>query len=138
MSPRLSSPSATVGGPVEERDGMRNARMAYGDVALLEDVFEEVTHSWGLSPSEREAVRGTALTPRRSPRGRRSRFVAERMALVVDIDWLLCSCMDPQEIRGWVRRRVAGVLGSCPLDEMVGSTDRLRRIRALLQLEVSQ
>ena len=87
---------------------------------------------------EREAVRGTALTAGRVPRGRRSQFVTERMTLIVDIDWLLCSRMDAAEIRQWVRRRVAGVLGTSPLDDLVGSTDRLRRIRTLLQLEAPQ
>ena len=60
------------------------------------------------------------------------------MALVVEIDWLLGTRMGAREIRIWVRRRVAGVFGSSPLDDMVGSTDRLRRIRALLALEVSE
>ena len=117
---------------------MRHMRPVYGSVALLEDVFDEVAQAWGLSPSEREAVRGTMLTSGRVPRGRRSPFVTERMALIVDIDWLLCSRMDADEIRLWVRRKVAGALGTSPLDDLVGSTDRLRRIRALLQLEVSQ
>lgn len=116
---------------------MRTVRISYGNVTLLEDVFEEVTTAWGLSPAEREAVRGVALTARRRDRGRRSRFVVERMALIVDIDWLLRSRMEADEIRRWVRRRVAGLLGSSPLDDMVGSTDRLRRIHELLQLEVS-
>jgi hypothetical protein len=117
---------------------MRDMRVVYESVELLEDVFEEVTRAWGLCPAEREALRGTALTSRRTPRARRSRFVTERMMLVVDIDWLLCSRMEAAEIRLWVRRRVAGVLGTSPLDDMFGSTDRLRHIRALLRLEVSQ
>lgn len=117
---------------------MATTRLVIGSVQLLEEVFEEVTASWGLSPSEREAVRGTALTSGRRERSRRSRFVTERMALVVEIDWLLGTRMGAREIKVWVRRRVAGVFGSSPLDDMVGSTDRLRRIRALLALEVSE
>ncbi|MES2096792.1 MAG: hypothetical protein V4459_08515 [Pseudomonadota bacterium] len=111
-------------------------RVSFRKFEDLEAVFEEVTVDWGLCASEREAIRGTALTP--SGRSRRSSFVAERMALVIEIDWLLGSRMDANEIRLWVRRRVAGVFGSSPLDDMFGSTDRLRRIRAMLALEVSQ
>jgi hypothetical protein len=116
---------------------MATTRLMIGSVQVLEDVFEEVTAAWGLSPSEREAVRGVALTTGRRERSRRSRFVTERMALVVEIDWLLGTRMEAREIRQWIRRRVAGVIGSSPLDDMVGSSDRLRRIRELLALEVS-
>lgn len=114
---------------------MRERGILIGDVQMLEDVFEEVTEAWGLSVSERETVRGSALP---SGRARRSRFERERMALVVEIDWLLGTCMDAAQTRAWVRRRVAGVLGSSPLDDMFGSTDRLRRIRALLTLEATE
>lgn len=103
----------------------------------LEDAFKEVATSWGLSPSEREAVQGTSF-PSGSGRRRRSRFVSDRMVLVVEIDWLLGARMEQREIRMWLRRRVAGVFGSSPIEAMFGSTDRLRRIRTLLALEVSQ
>lgn len=117
---------------------MATTRLMIGSVQMLEDVFEEVTAAWGLSPSEREAVRGVALTPGRRERPRRSRFVTERMTLVVEIDWLLGTRMGEREIRIWLRRRVAGVFGSSPLDDLVGSTDRLRRIRELLALGVPE
>ena len=103
----------------------------------LEDAFMEVATSWGLSPSEREAIQGTSF-PSGSGRRRRSRFVGDRMVLVIEIDWLLGARMEEREIRIWLRRRVAGVFGSSPMEDMFGSTDRLRRIRTMLALEVSQ
>lgn len=115
---------------------MSTTRLLIGSVQLLEDVFEEVVATWGLTPSEREAIRGTSVPLR--GRRRRSRFATDRMALVVEIDWLLGSRMEQREIRVWLRRRVAGVFGSSPIEDMFGSSDNLRRIRTLLALEVSQ
>lgn len=115
---------------------MSEIRVVIGSVKLLEEVFDEVAAAWGLSAAERDAVRGTSMPVR--GRARRSRFEADRMALVVEIDWLLGTRMDPRDVRAWLRRRVAGVFGSSPIEDMFGSTDRLRRIRTLLQIETSR
>lgn len=115
---------------------MKTMQVFFSSLKNLEEAFEEVISDWELCPSERDAVRGTSLAPSRTRRS--SAFVAERMALVIEIDWLLGSRMESAEIRQWIRRRVAGVFGSSPLDDMFGSTDRLRRIRAMLALENSQ
>ena len=117
---------------------MSVTRVGFRTIEALEGLFDEVVEAWGLSFSEREAVRGLALRGDVDGRRRRSRFLTERMALVIEIDWLLGQRMDAREVRLWVRRRVAAVAGSSPLDEMVGSTDRLRRIRTLLTLECEQ
>ncbi|THD34449.1 MAG: hypothetical protein E7773_14770 [Sphingomonas sp.] len=115
---------------------MRQMRVVVTDTRQLEEMFEEVADAWGLSGAERDAVRGDALAGRGGRR--RSAFISERMALVVEIDWLLCAHMDARQIRHWVRSRVAGVLGTSPLDDLVGSTDRLRRIRTMLSAELPQ
>lgn len=116
---------------------MAVARVCFSSVESLEEMFEEVTDCWGLSFSEREAVRGCSLYGGSGRRGR-SGFLTERMALAVEIDWLLNARMDTAEIRLWLRRRVADVFGTSPLEDMVGSTDRLRRMRDLLSLEAAQ
>lgn len=114
---------------------MRTMRVFFS-LDKLENAFEDVVRDWGLTASEREAVRGTAL---RDWEGERhSRFVAERLTLVLEIDWLLGMRMSSGEVRQWIRRPVAGVFGSSPLESMFGSTDHLRRIRVMLTLENSQ
>lgn len=101
--------------------------------------FREVTSLWGLSASEAAALAGTSMPPvRPTPARQVSEFVLERMALTVEIDALLTGMMERFEIPEWLRRRVPGVLESCPLDEMFGSTDRIRRVRDLLEPEVRQ
>ena len=101
--------------------------------------FRVVTGEWELSPAEAAAVAGTALAPvRPTSAGRVSDFVLERMALAVEIDALLDRLMERFEVPGWLRRRVPGVLDRCPLEEMFGSSDRLRSIRAMLEAEVRQ
>lgn len=108
----------------------------FADSEMLENVFEHVADVWGLSSSERKAVCGEAVLVLPISKGRRSEFVTERMTLVIEINYLLSGRMDTVEIRGWIRTQVAG--GNTPLDSMVGSTDRLRRLRTLLALEASQ
>lgn len=107
-------------------------------VQELADLFEKITAAWGLSPSERDALRGTSI-PRNHSRVRSySTFVIERMGLTVEIDQLLGKRMEDHEIRSWLRRPIAGVVSTSPLDEMVGSTDHLRRVRAMLAPAVPQ
>lgn len=100
--------------------------------------FRMVAREWDLSPAEAAAVAGTSLSPVKSGSSRRSDFVIERMALAVEIDALLCGLMERFEVLMWLRRRIPGVLERCPLDEMFGSSDRLRGIRAMLEAEVRQ
>lgn len=101
--------------------------------------FRAVVDEWDLSAAEAAAVAGEALPPVRPMSARRlSDFVLERMALAVEIDALLTSLMPRGDIPGWLRRRVPGIPGACPLDDMFGSSDRLRRIVAMLEAEVRQ
>lgn len=101
--------------------------------------FRVVADAWDLSRSEAAAVAGDALPPVRPTSARRlSDFILERMALAVEIDALLSSMMPRAEIAAWLRRRTPGVPGSCPLDDMFGSSDRLRRIVAMLEAEIRQ
>jgi hypothetical protein len=108
----------------------------FADPEMLENVFEHVADVWGLSASEREAVRGAAVLVSPSSGGRLSEFLRDRMTLIIEINYLLSGRMDAPEIRQWIRKEVAG--GAAPLESMVGSTDRMRRLRALLALEVRQ
>lgn len=108
----------------------------FANPEMLENVYEHVADAWGLSSTEREAVRGDALQVSTTRSGRRSEFATERMTLLIEINYLLSGRMDVPEIRQWIRRKVVG--GSSPLEELVGSTDCIRRLRTLLALEFSQ
>lgn len=106
--------------------------------AAVVSAFEEVVRRWRLSASEIDCVRGTAFPDRGRARGRQSRFVVERMSLVVEIDARLTALMDQWLIPDWLRDQIHPAFRGCPLDDMFGSTDRLRRIRDLLEPEVRQ
>lgn len=103
----------------------------------LEGCFDEAVEAWGVSLAERNALRGTALLHRSPRKQAYSDFEIERMALVTQIHGLLSIHMQDAEIKQWLRRPLAETLSS-PLQELFGSTDRLRRMRAMLATEVSQ
>jgi hypothetical protein len=107
-------------------------------VEELHELFVDVADDWKLTAAERDAIRGVASTSGRSSPGDHSDFVVERMALVVQIDVLLGARMSREQVQEWLRTSVPGIFGSSPLEEMFGSTDRLRCIRALLAAEAAQ
>lgn len=118
---------------------MPSVLLVYRRRSDVAQAFRAVTAAWDLSPAEAAAIAGTSMPPVRPVSSRRlSDFVLERMALAVEIDALLTSMMEPFEIPAWLRRSVPGVFGTCPLDDMFGSSDRLRRIVAMLGAEVRQ
>lgn len=112
--------------------------LVFRRTADIRRAFGVVTKAWDLSDGETAALAGHYLATQHPRRFRPSRFVLERMALAVEIDVLLTALMDRAEIPEWLRRRHPGVFKSSPLDDMFGSTDRLVRIRDMLQVEAAQ
>lgn len=112
--------------------------MVYRSRSDVASAFDAVVRRWRLSPCEVDCVRGTAFPDVRRSRARHPRFVVERMALVVEIDAQLTALMDQWLIPDWLRDQIHPAFRGCPLDDMFGSTDRLRRIRDLLEPEVRQ
>lgn len=117
---------------------MPSILLVYANATAVSSAFTEVVGRWQLSACEIDCVAGTALPGGRRSRARRSRFVVERMALIVEIDAQLGALMEEWEIPAWLRERIPGAFAGCPLEEMFGSTDRIRRIRDLLEPEVRQ
>ena len=117
---------------------MPSVLLVYRSPAVVALAFDEIVKRWMLSPCEIDCVAGTALPSARKSRARHPRFVVERMSLIVEIDVQLCSLMDDWEIPDWLRARTISAFPGCPLDEMFGSTDRIRRVRDLLEPEVRQ
>lgn len=118
---------------------MPSVIMVYRRRSDVSRAFHVVAGEWELSAAEAAAVAGNALPPVRPMSARRlSNFVLERMALAVEIDALLTSMMPRDVIPAWLRRRAPGVPGACPLDDMFSSSDRLRRIVAMLEAEIRQ
>lgn len=117
---------------------MPSVLLVYRRSAAVVSAFEEVVKRWRLSPCQIDCVAGMALPGARRSRARHPPFVVERMSLIVEIDVQLTSLMDEWEIPEWLRERVPGAFPNSPLDEMLGSTDRIRRIRDLLEPEVRQ
>ena len=112
--------------------------MVYRNAKAIAAAFEEVVRRWRLSPSEVDCVAGTAFPQGRRGQARNPRFVSERMQLIVEIDAQLNMLMDDWQVPDWLRDRTHPAFKDCPLDDMFGSTDRMRRIRDLLEPEEEQ
>lgn len=117
---------------------MPSVLLVYRRTSDIRRAFEVVADAWRLSDAEAGALAGHDLAAGRPGGVRPSRFVLDRMALAVEIDVLLERVMDRVDVPAWLRRRVPGVFPSSPLEDMFGSTDRLLRIRDMLELEASQ
>ena len=117
---------------------MPSVILVFRNSTAVSSAFDDVMKRWRLSPSEIDCVAGNSLPWARRSRARHPRFVIERMSLIVEIDVQLCSLMDEWEIPEWLRDRITGAFPGSPIEEMFGSTDRIRRIRDLLEPEVRQ
>ena len=117
---------------------MPSMLLVFRSAKAISTAFETVVERWRLSPLEADGLAGISFPHGRRHRSRRSEFVIERMALIVEIDAQLGLLMDPCEISEWLRDRIHGVFAHSALEEMFGTTDRIRRIRDLLEPEVRQ
>jgi hypothetical protein len=105
------------------------ARVTFKTLEALQDVFVDVTEAWGLSQAERQAVRNGL--PSGLPEGERpcEATVAERMALVTEIDLLMDDTTDITVVRAWIRKGLEDTAAGSPLEHMLGTTARLRCLR---------